>query len=138
MVAEFVRKHGTFPKRNGAGPDEALAQKALAKMRKQVRKGNLDPAACVIMDEQCPPGWTDGSTCRLERVWQLGLEGLILWMEAHQRPPHNASGDSTERRLAGWVIRNRRQKYREKYPERIKELDKKAPGWDAPAVWVPK
>ncbi|WP_426004869.1 hypothetical protein ACPFL9_20410 [Paenarthrobacter sp. NyZ202] len=138
LVTAYFRDNGTLPMASAA-PDslEAEAYKALAKLRQLARKGELEKAASRILDRACP-GWHDGLGYRLDRAWQTRRDELIRWMKKHKRPPHYSSGDRAERRLASFVAGYRRPQRRADFPERIKELDTLAPGWDESPVWVPQ
>lgn len=138
LIAGYYRKNGTLPKVAAAlSSEEAQLYRALARIRLLKRKGKLEQAASRTLDRACP-GWADGFGFHSDRLWQKRRDELIAWIKANGRPPHYASGDSTERALAGWVATYRKHVRHGRHPERIKELDMKVPGWSQPPVWAPK
>jgi hypothetical protein len=103
LIAAYFRQYGTLPKISASPVGEGgQLYRRLARIRLLKRKGKLDQAAALILDEACP-GWTDGYGFKSDRIWQDRRDALIAWMDAQGRPPHYASGDSAERALASWV-----------------------------------
>lgn len=137
LVVSFVEAEGTLPMaKKASGSVEAQAHKALARLRLLARRSDLETEVCAVLDAACP-GWLDGNTFRLERAWRARRDELVQWMNSSQRPPYRAARDEAERGLAAFVATYRRPVQRRRFPERIKELDVLAPGWDATPAWEP-
>lgn len=135
LVVSFVEAEGTLPMaKQVSGSGGAQAHKALARLRLLARRGDLETEVAAVLDAACP-GWPDGNAFRLERAWRARRDELVRWMKTHHRPPYRAGRDEAERGLAAFVATHRRPGQRRRFPERIKELDDLAPGWDETPSW---
>ena len=130
QVAAFVKEHGTLPAPDGQNGSEAerLAG-VLWVLRNQRRNGRLSKEAVQTLDEAFP-GWLDGITLNVERHWQKRAAEFIEWVKENGRAPHRGAWDPKERGLAGWVARQKVHAKKGEYPARIKELNKRLPGWN--------
>lgn len=138
LVIAFLESEGTLPKaKMVSGSVEARTHKALARLRLLARRGDLEQEVSGVLDDACP-GWLDGDAFRLERAWVARRDELVQFMKNHHRPPYRLAADEAERGLAAFVATHRREGQRQRFPDRIKELDAMAPGWDEISARTPQ
>ncbi|MCP1415478.1 hypothetical protein J3D46_004820 [Paenarthrobacter sp. A20] len=130
QIAAYVQRTGGLPTSDGQSGSEAerLAG-ALVALRHQKRRGLLAKEASEALDAAFP-GWLDGIALNVERHWQKRATEFIEWVQDNDRRPHRNAADPAERALAAWVARQRMHAKQGQYPSRIKELNKRMPGWD--------
>ena len=130
QIAAYVQEHGTLPAPEGKSDSEAeRLSGVLWVLRNQKRRGLLAKEATQTLDAAFP-GWLDGITLNVERHWQKRATEFIEWVKENGRDPHRGAWDPTERALAGWVARQKAHAKKGEYPARIKELNKRLPGWN--------
>ncbi|TQS88621.1 hypothetical protein EU811_20985 [Arthrobacter sp. TS-15] len=130
QIAAYVQEHGTLPTPGGQGGSEAerLAG-VLVVLRTQQRRGLLAKEATHTLDAAFP-GWLDGIALNVERQWQKRAAEFVEWVKEDGRDPHRGAWDPAERALAGWLARQKVHAKKGEYPARIKELNKRLPGWN--------
>ncbi|NQD89068.1 hypothetical protein HP499_14825 [Paenarthrobacter sp. CM16] len=129
LIAAHVQRHGTLPAPDEENSETARLAKVLLVLRNQKRRGLLAKEAVQTLDAAFP-GWLDGITLNVERHWQKRAAEFIEWVQDNDRRPHRNAADPAERALAAWVARQRMHAKQGQYPARIKELNKRMPGWD--------
>ncbi|MDI2035945.1 helicase associated domain-containing protein [Paenarthrobacter nitroguajacolicus] len=130
QIAAYVQKTGSLPAPDGqSGTEAERLAGLLIVLRNQNRRGLLAKDAIKALDAAFPE-WMDGITLNAERHWHNRATEFIEWVKVNGRHPHRSAGDPAERALAGWVTRQRVHAKKGEYPARIKQLNKRMPGWN--------
>ena len=130
-IASYVEEHGCLPSLVDTNGDSELERlvKTLVYLRLKKRKGRLPEKAASILDA-ASPGWLDGITDGAEQHWENRATELVHWVRKNKGFPHPSAGDRHERKLGGWLNRQRAHAKRNQYPHRIKKLNRRLPGWE--------
>lgn len=130
-VASYVEEHGCLPSLVDANSDIELERlvKTLVYLRLKKRRGRLPEEASELLDA-ASPGWLDGIADGAEQHWANRATELVHWVRKNNRFPHPSAGDRHERKLGGWLNRQRAHARQNQYPHRIKKLTSRLPGWE--------
>ncbi|MDR6639598.1 helicase associated domain-containing protein [Paenarthrobacter nitroguajacolicus] len=128
LIAAFYKDKGYLPTRHtpASGEHKRLAS-ALERLRRLEAGGTLPEDAARIL-YRAHPHWMDRSEQATER-WRRTAEDFISWVQGNGRFPSQTAEDASERFLGRWLVRQREDARRERFPARVRELDDRLPEW---------
>ena len=120
-VIAYRRKHGKYPAKR---EDDTIHN-----ARNAARQGNLLPERRAYLDVLVP-GWLPETT-PVPKQYVDRADAIAIHRHAHGVFPHTSSKDTTERRLASWLLSQRMRFALGKMKDwERKVLDDNIPGWD--------
>lgn len=128
LIAAFYKKHGYLPTQHApsSGEHKRLAS-ALGRLRRLNAAGTLPEDAARILSD-AHPDWTARADHASEH-WQRTAENFMTWVKGNERFPIASSKDATERSLGKWLVRQRYDARKNRFPSRVRELDTRLPEW---------